>query len=67
MSLAELMPMVHSLSRREKYRLVQELLADLAQEEGLSAGEYPVWSPYDAHEAAATLMQLLEQDKAEAA
>ncbi len=67
MSLAELMPIVQSLSRGEKYRLVQELLAELAQEEGLAAGEYAVWSPYEAHEAAATLLQLLEQDKAEAA
>jgi len=66
-SLAELLTAVHSLPRTDKLRLVQELIADLAQEEGLSAGEYPVWSPYQAHEAAATLMQMLEQEKAEAA
>lgn len=67
MSLSELLPSIHALPRRDKFRLVQELIAELAQEEGLAEGEYPVWSPYDAHEAAATLLQLLEQDKAEAA
>lgn len=51
---------------KNKFRLVQELIAELAQEEGLAEGEYPVWSPYDAHEAVVTLLQLLEQDKAEA-
>ena len=35
-------------------------------EESLTAGEYPVWSPYDAHEAATILLQLLEQEQVEA-
>lgn len=65
--LEELLPVVHGLPRADKYRLIQELVSDLAQEEGLAAGEYAVWSPYDAHEAAGTLMRMLEQDKAEAA
>ena len=64
MSLAELRPLIKILPSSDKFRLVQELVAELAQEEGLTEGEYPVWSPYDAHEAAATLMQLVEQDKA---
>ena len=67
MSLAELLPSVRALPRSEKFRLIQELIVDLARDEGLTEGEYPVWSPYDAHEAAATLLRLLEQDKAEAA
>ncbi len=67
MSLVELLPSIQALPRSEKFLLVQELVAELAQEEGLAEGEYPVWSPYDAHEAAATLLQLLEQDKVEAA
>jgi hypothetical protein len=67
MSLAELLPSVHALPRSDKFRLMQELIAELAQEEGLAAGEYPVWSPYEAHSAAATLMNLLDQDKATAA
>ena len=67
MSLAELLPAVYALPRRDKYLLMQELIAELAQEEDLAAGEYPVWSPYEAHEAAATLMQMLEKERAEAA
>ena len=63
MSLKELLPSVHALPRADKYRLVQELIAELAREEALAEGEYPVWSPYDAHDAAASLLQLLEEDK----
>ncbi len=25
--------------------------------------EYPVWSPFDAHEAASTMLELLEQNR----
>ncbi len=60
MSLTELRPSVQALPRSDRFRLVQELITELAQEEGWAEGEYAVWSPYDAHEAAATLMQLLE-------
>lgn len=67
MSLSELLPAVQALPRIDKFRLVQELITELAKEEGLPPGEYPVWSPYGSHEAAAILLQLLEQDKAEAA
>ena len=63
MSLAELRPAIYVLSRSDKFRFVQELVAELAQEEGLAEGEYPLQCLYDAHQAAATLMQLLEQDK----
>ena len=64
MSLTELRPAVRALPRRDKFLLVQELIAELAQEEGVTLIEYPGWSPYDAHDAAATLQQLLEQEKA---
>ena len=67
MSLKELLPAVQSLPRDDKYRLILELLADLAREEGLAPGEYPVWSPYEAHDAAATLMEMLRADEAKAA
>ncbi len=66
MSLTELRPAVRALPRRDKYLLIQELIAELAQEEGAIAVEYPVWSPYDAHDAAATLQQLLEQERTSA-
>jgi hypothetical protein len=62
----ELRPAVRALPRRDKFLLLQELIAQLAQEEGVTEIEYPVWSPSDAHAAAATLLQLLEQEKASA-
>jgi hypothetical protein len=64
MSLTELRPVVRALPRKDKFLLVQELIAELAQEEGVTANEYPIWSPYDAHAAAGTLLKLLEQEKA---
>ena len=67
MSATDLMPSIHALPRREKFWIVQELLADLAHEEPFSESEYPIWSPYEAHSAAASLIQLLEQDKAQPA
>jgi hypothetical protein len=63
MSLAELMPSVHALPRSDKFRLVQELIAELAQAEGLAEGEYPIWSPHEAHDAAAILIGLLDQEE----
>ncbi len=50
--------------------LVQELLAELAQQEELTrAGvilenDYPLWTPLENHEGAAVLLKLLEEDKA---
>ena len=63
MKLAELLPALHELPRADKFRAVQFLTAELAQGEGsLSPGaEYPVWSPYEAHEAEATLAQYLRE------
>lgn len=67
MSLTELLPSVHALPRGDKFRLMQELIAELAREEDGAARqatpiEFPVWSPHDAHPAAATLLKLLEED-----
>jgi hypothetical protein len=64
MSLSELLPSVRALPRSEKYRLVQELIQELSQDEGIASGEYPVWSPYEAHDAAAALIGLIDEDKA---
>ena len=66
MSLTELRTAARALPRSDKFLLAQELLAELAQEERCIPIEYPVWSPHDAHDAAVTLLQLLEQDKASA-
>jgi len=63
MKLAQLLPTLHELPRADKFRAVQFLAAELAQgEDSLPPGaEYPVWSPYEAHEAAATLTQYLRE------
>ena len=63
MNLAELLPALHELPRADKFRAVQFLTAELAQGEGslLPGAEYPVWSPHEAHDAAATLTQYLQE------
>lgn len=63
MNLAELLPALSELPRTDKFRVVQFLTADLAQEEAalVPGAEYPVWSPYEAHGAAATLTQFLRE------
>ena len=62
MQLAELLPALHNLPRPDKFRAVQFLTAELALgEDALSPGaEYPVWSPCEAHSAAATLSAFLK-------
>jgi hypothetical protein len=65
MSLSELLPRLRELDRADKWRTVQALMAELAQEEGVPFEPgvvYPVWSPYDSYEAAATLMQVLREE-----
>ena len=71
MSVTELLPALQKLSRADKFRVMQFLVSDLSKgeesdnpSEVLQSGAvYPVWSPYDSHEAAHQLMQLLEEDK----
>lgn len=67
MSLSELLPSVQDLPRRDKLQLMQWLATQLATEEEVPLlspdVEYPVWSPYDSHEAAATLAAFLEAEK----
>ena len=67
MTLAELLPALHGLVRSEKLLAIQVLAADVAREDGEtlppSEAAYPVWSPYGACDGAATLMQMLEEEK----
>jgi hypothetical protein len=69
MSLTELFPAIKMLPRADKLRLMQFLVVDLAQEEGiplLSAdAEYPLWTPLNAPDAADTLLQMLHTHQAE--
>ncbi|MGC1376778.1 MAG: Arc family DNA-binding protein [Anaerolineales bacterium] len=66
-SLTELFPVVQSLPHADKLRLMQALAAELARDEGIplmeDAADYPVWSPYNAFDAAATLLQALDEDQ----
>jgi hypothetical protein len=62
MSVTELLPTLRELSRADKLRVMHFLVEELARAEDalLTPGaSYPVWSPYDAHEAAKTLLGVL--------
>jgi hypothetical protein len=67
MSLTDLVPAVQALPRADKLRLVQILVTDLAREEGVSilegAVSYPVWTPYDAYDAAGVLLRALDSER----
>jgi hypothetical protein len=67
MSIVEVLPTIRALSRVDKLRLIQLLAEDLAQDEQAVPFEanhtYPLWSPDRAYEAAAVLLQELEQER----
>lgn len=66
MNKVDLFPMLKSLSRADKLKVMQFLIAELAQEEEptLQAGAtYSLLSPLNSHEAAHKLAQLLEADQ----
>jgi hypothetical protein len=71
MSFAELIPALQALPRADKLRVIQFLAGDLALDEGaelLPAGaSCPTWSPFDAFDAAKTLMQMLLRSRCPAA
>jgi hypothetical protein len=66
MSLAKMLPDIQLLPRADKLKLIQFLAQDLAEAEAPAAlvpgEEYPVWSPYDAFEAADTLLGVLRAE-----
>ncbi|MHC4398675.1 MAG: hypothetical protein ACYTG0_03250 [Planctomycetota bacterium] len=68
MTLNELLPTLHALPRADKLRLIQVLAADVAREDGFALADpdktYPVWSPHDAFDGAATLLRVLDEEKA---
>jgi hypothetical protein len=66
MSLTELIPLVNNLSQPDKLSLFKLLAAQVPDAELqviFSASEYPVWSPYDATEAASILMQMIQDER----
>ena len=66
MNIIELLPQLRKLKRADKLYIMQFLVSELAQEESdllrpdLS---YPVWSPYDATEAANTRLKALRKSE----
>lgn len=67
MSMTELLPTLKKLSRGDKLQVMQFLISELAKEENETTLEqgatYRVWSPFNSHEAAHKLAQLLEEDQ----
>jgi hypothetical protein len=65
---SQLISTLRELSRSDKLYIMQILVSELAQQEtdlikpDLS---YPVWSPYDAVEAADTMLKVLDAAKAQ--
>ena len=68
-ALPDLVPAARALSRADKLRLIQLLVADLAREEEVAPVEvgasYPLWTPHHAFEAADVLLRELEAAGAE--
>lgn len=68
MVVSEIIPTLHQLSRADKWRLMQILVTDLAEEETsltLPPGDYPVWTPLESYGAAEALMAALEEARGE--
>lgn len=64
----KLLNTLHRLSRADKLRVIQLLASDLATEEEAfftPGATYEVWSPYDAPEAAQTLLKMLKDEQAQ--
>ena len=67
---SELLSTLQGLSRADKFYVMQVLISDLAQQETdliKPDQSYPVWSPYDADEAADTMLKVLYAAKGLAA
>lgn len=67
MSIAELIPTLKGLPREDKIQVLRLMASDLTEEAGVeilqNGTSYPVWTPFDAHEAAQSLQKLLEEDR----
>ncbi len=64
----ELLNTLRALNRVEKLHLLQVLVSELAQEEAnlfRPEGTYPIWSPYDAYEAADAMLKMLKATELE--
>jgi hypothetical protein len=64
----ELISTLRELSRSDKFYIMQLLISELSQQETdliQPDQAYPVWSPYDADEAADTMLKALQSAKAQ--
>ncbi len=65
---SELISTLKGLNRSDKFYIMQILISELAQQEtNLIKPDqaYPVWSPYDAVEAADTMLKVLQAGQAQ--
>ena len=65
---SELISTLKGLTRSDKFYIMQLLISELAQQETdliKPDQAYPVWSPYDAVEAADTMLKILHAAKAQ--
>ncbi|RFP59641.1 MAG: hypothetical protein BJG00_008765 [Limnothrix sp. CACIAM 69d] len=65
---SELILTLKGLSRSDKFHVMQILISELAQQDVdlLKPNQaYPVWSPYDAFEAADVMLKVLRTAKAQ--
>jgi hypothetical protein len=63
---SELISALRGLPRSDKFYIMQLLISELASQEEplLKPGQsYPVWSPYDAFDAADKMLKMLETAK----
>ena len=69
MTVTELFPPLKHLSRADKLRVIQFLIAELAKDEDVptlqSKAVYPVWTRLNSHGAAHALGELLESAQSE--
>jgi uncharacterized membrane protein len=66
MSITELLPALQSLSRDEKWQVMQFLVSELQKEEVLliAGTDCPVWSPLNSFDAASSLLGVLKASEA---
>ncbi|MBD2569612.1 hypothetical protein [Anabaena lutea] len=65
---AELLNTLHTLSRADKLYIMQVLISELAQEETnliKPDQSYPVWSPYNALDAANSMLEVVQAVKSQ--
>ena len=65
--ITELLPKVQALPKADKLRLMQFLVFELAREEGIALlqpdQDYPIWTPFNAFDAATTLLSALKEEQ----